>query len=378
MRNLGIEEFRRWNIDNRGKRKDNHESTLRLCSGQAKKLENTKEERIEGFKIDDWRLRMGTSEGSQGELTAYRGHTLSGIGMTPILPGLILGAAVRVIRWLAGLRTQEVQVDDHRWVYLEGGKGETMLFVHGFGAEKDSWGPFLRPFSRSYRLIVPDLPGFGESSHIPSASYDVPTQVKRLHRFVETINLPPFHLVGVSLGGYISAYYASEYPERVKSLALMDAAGVESRIPSCAMEIYKREGEIILLYKTLKQFDALTRALFYRPPPMPALYRKYFAKRGARNYGFHEKILQDLEKSGMNLLEDRLSEIMARTLILWGEQDRMVHVSSVEKFEKGIQNSRTVIVKKCGHVPFFEKRKETVRAYEAFLRTVQGEHPPGR
>ncbi|MEJ2726564.1 MAG: alpha/beta hydrolase [Deltaproteobacteria bacterium] len=70
-------------------------------------------------------------------------------------------------------------------------------------------------------------------------------------------------------------------------------------------------------------------------------------------------------------MESRLPKISARTLVLWGENDLMVHVSSVEKLREGISNSRVIIFKNCGHVPFFEKRRETVRAYKAFLGTLR-------
>jgi abhydrolase domain-containing protein 6 len=292
-------------------------------------------------------------------------------GVRAVFSGWILESVFRLLRWRAGLQTRNVQVDDHRWVYLEGGKGESILFVPGFGMEKDGWGRFLMPFSKSYHLVVPDLPGFGESSRLPSANYGVSTQVERLHRFVETIGLRSFHLLGVSLGGYISGCYASQHPEKVKSLALMDTAGIESRIPSYAMQLYRKEGKIVLLYRTVEEFDALTGTLFYRPPPLPAPLKRYFANRGACSYAFHEKILRDLEHGGMYLLESRLPKISARTLVLWGENDLMVHVSSVEKLREGISNSRVIIFKNCGHVPFFEKRRETVRAYKAFLGTLR-------
>ncbi|TET83060.1 MAG: alpha/beta hydrolase, partial [Desulfobacteraceae bacterium] len=107
-------------------------------------------------------------------------------------PGLILESAKHALRFWAGLERREVQVDDHHWVYLEGGKGETILFVHGFGAEKDRWGTFLPAFSKSYRLIVPDLPGFGENARIASAKFDIPSQVRRLSKFVEAIGLNRF------------------------------------------------------------------------------------------------------------------------------------------------------------------------------------------
>ena len=68
-------------------------------------------------------------------------------------PAFILDCAKKALRWQAGLSRHTIQVDDHGWVYLEGGKGETILFVHGFGMEKDGWGLFPKAFSRSYRLI---------------------------------------------------------------------------------------------------------------------------------------------------------------------------------------------------------------------------------
>ena len=125
-------------------------------------------------------------------------------------PGLIIKSAIHSLRWWAGLKRHEVQVDDHRWVYLAGGEGETILFIHGFGADKDRWGTFLTAFCGRYRLIAPDLPGFGESSRVASANYNIPGQVDRLSRFIEKIHLDRFHLVGISMGGYIAAYYAGK------------------------------------------------------------------------------------------------------------------------------------------------------------------------
>jgi abhydrolase domain-containing protein 6 len=282
-------------------------------------------------------------------------------------PGLIMETATRVLRWYSGLERREVQAGDHRWAYLTGGQGETILFVHGFGADKDRWGPFLRPFADSYRLVVPDLPGFGESSRIASAGYDIPNQVKRLERFVETIGLVRFHLVGISMGGYIAAYYAGEYPERVESLALMAPAGVKARIASEMWRRYEEEGRISLLYKTREQFDEFLSLVFHRPPWIPRRFRDYMAGKGAVNHDFYEKILRDMDRVGLNLLEDRLSKIRAGTLIIWGAEDAILHVSGAERFEKGIRKNRKVIIDNCGHVPYFERPGETTRTLRQFL-----------
>jgi abhydrolase domain-containing protein 6 len=282
-------------------------------------------------------------------------------------PGVILEGAKKVVRWQAGLSRHTIQVDDHHWVFLEGGTGETVLFVHGFGMEKDGWGLFLKAFSKSYRLIVPDLPGFGENSQVASATYDVPSQVKRLSRFVETISVNRFHLVGSSMGGYIAGFYASEYPEKVLSLALFNPGGVSSLVPSDMWRRYAERGEIALLYKTKQGFEDLLTLLFYRVPLVPGAFKTYFAELGASNYAFYEKVLRDLEQAGLYQLEPRLSRVEARTLVVWGANDRILHVSGAEKFREGIKTVKVVILEQCGHVPFFEKKKETTKAYQDFL-----------
>ena len=72
----------------------------------------------------------------------------------------------------------------------------------------------------------------------------------------------------------------------------------------------------------------------------------------------------------MNLLESRLAKMRAKTLIIWGANDQILHVSSVEKFQKGLSNCRKVILDQCGHVPYLEKPEETKRAYKDFLASL--------
>ena len=286
-------------------------------------------------------------------------------------PAFVLDRAKKALRWQAGLGRHTIQVADHHWVYLEGGKGETILFVHGFGMEKDGWGLFPKAFSRSYRLILPDLPGFGENSRLESADYDVPSQVKRLNRFVESLGLDRFHLAGSSMGGYIAGFYASEYPEKVKSLALFNPAGVNSPVPSDMWRRHAEKGDIALLYRTKEGFEEILRLLFYRVPPVPGAFKTYFAELGASNFAFYGKVLRDLEQGGMYQLEPRLSRVEAKTLVVWGANDRILHVSGAEIFRKGLRSVKVVILDQCGHVPFFEKRPETVKIYKDFLAAVK-------
>jgi pimeloyl-ACP methyl ester carboxylesterase len=286
------------------------------------------------------------------------------------LPALILGCVKRVIHFWSGLKRREVQVADQRWVYLSGGKGVPIVCVHGFGVDKDCFWTFLLGLSRSYRVIVPDLPGFGESSKSLAARYDIVSQVKRLDAFLEEIGLESFHLLGLSMGGYISGYYASEYPEKVKSLVLIDAAGVTSRTRSEALRRYEEDGEVVLLYNTVKGFDELVSLLFDDPPWTATCFRRYFAIYGDTTYEVHKKVADDILDAGLYLLDDRLSSISAKTLVMWGANDHILDVSSVETLVDGIPDSQSVIIDDCGHLPYIEKPEETKRAHRTFLASL--------
>ena len=190
-----------------------------------------------------------------------------------LLSKWLMSAGQTAYRLWGRMALREVAVDGLRWSYLDGGRGEVILFVHGFGADKYRFGPLMPGLSRTRRVVAPDLPGFGESTRSTTLAYDIPSQVARLARFADALGLERFHLVGLSMGGYVSAYYAAEYPQRVLSLALIDAAGVRSPIPSYMVRRFEADETILLLYRNRRQFDELLSALFYRPPWIPGLIK---------------------------------------------------------------------------------------------------------
>ena len=76
----------------------------------------------------------------------------------------LFNAAIRVQRRKAGLEEKTLRIEGHDIIYLDGGSGETLLLLHGFGANKDNWLPIAPLLAPHFRLIIPDLPGFGDSS----------------------------------------------------------------------------------------------------------------------------------------------------------------------------------------------------------------------
>ncbi|MCP4576312.1 MAG: alpha/beta fold hydrolase, partial [Deltaproteobacteria bacterium] len=107
-------------------------------------------------------------------------------------PGLALTLAIKMERNAAGLEKHEIEIPGHHLVYLSAGKGEPLVLLHGFGGDKDNWTRIAKYLSPHFLIIVPDLPGFGESSRDPAARYAIADQVERVRAFVKTLKLDSF------------------------------------------------------------------------------------------------------------------------------------------------------------------------------------------
>lgn len=111
----------------------------------------------------------------------------------------VVNSALRWEQKLSRLERKTIHVGDHDIVYLEGGQGPTMVMLHGITGDSSNWVRFARHYTDRYRVIIPDLPGFGESSRIDSASYSIPVQSERLGELMRLLGVAQFHLVGNSM-----------------------------------------------------------------------------------------------------------------------------------------------------------------------------------
>ena len=274
-------------------------------------------------------------------------------------------------RRLSGLRRDAVQVGDHRVVYSEGGKStaEPLVLVHGFSASADSWNRLAAPLTKRYHVIAPDLPGWGESTRIDSASYGYPAQVDRLHHFLQQLGLKRFHLVGHSMGGCIAATYAARYPEEVITLALLAPHGVtEPQQSELALDVAK--GDNWLVASSTEAFNRLMGKLFVKRPFIPGAVLKYLAQVTVSRSAKTGRIFDEMQVANPPLLE-QLGKITAPTLIIWGDCDTLIHYSAAELFRKGIANSDVLIMKQTGHMPLMENVKQCGTAYLGFLKKAR-------
>lgn len=284
-------------------------------------------------------------------------------------PEKIAGFVIDKARSVAGLSKKQITIDDHNIVYLEGGKGQTVLLLHGYTAEKDNWLGFAAYLTKDYHVVIPDIPGYGESTKLMDAPYDLNSQIIRLNKFARALNLNKFHIAGSSMGGLFAGTYAARYPGQVLSAGLFNAAGVAAPVKSEVMKKIET-GENPLVLQDEKDFLRIYRMLFVNPPPLPYPLKKVFVKAALDNRLFYEKALREIGPDFLSL-EGQLPRIKAPVLIVWGDQDKIIDVSSVAVFEKGIKNHQTVIMKDCGHVPMIERPEETARHYLDFIENLE-------
>ncbi len=273
-------------------------------------------------------------------------------------------------RYKAGFRRRSIQVGDHRIVYSEGGKGETVLLLHGFGASADNWNRFAGRLGKRYHVIAPDLPGWGQSTRLEAESYGYPKQVERLHQFVAQLGLARFHVVGHSMGGFLASAYAARYPGQVVTVGLIAPHGVTEPQPSELAQSVAA-GDNWLVARSEPEFERLLNKVFARRPYVPKSVYKLLARHAIRNSAKSAKIFAEMQTNDPPLV-DRLAQVKAPALIVWGDQDRVLDVSCAEVFRKGLQGSELLVLPGIGHMPLVESARECAAAWMKFVEKARG------
>lgn len=296
------------------------------------------------------------------------------IGITAILycfPATQLASLRLIEQQRAGLSHQQLRVHDLNIHYYQGGSpnGETLVLIHGFAADKDNWLRFSRHLTDRYRVIALDLPGFGDSDR-PAGSYDVGTQAERLGDILDALGIDQAHLLGNSMGGHIAALFAARYPSRVRSLALFANAGIDSPNKSELYRLLQSGGANPLVVRQPEDFQKLLQFVFFEPPYLPESLKRYLGERAMANAVHHDQVFQQLVERYIPL-EPELPRIQAPTLLLWGRQDRVLDVSSIDVMQPLLQKPSVMIMDNVGHAPMLERPQESALLYRHFLQGLK-------
>ena len=309
-------------------------------------------------------------------ISSLLGVTLLGgslAAMVHFAPEVTVHGAMSFERWRNGLTAKTVEVDGFTWHYLEGGKtgAPTILMVHGFSANKDNWVRFAGRLTSDYHIVIPDLPGYGDSVRDLKGDYRLPEQRERLQVFVKALKIDKLHIIGSSMGGNVSALYTFAEPQRVQSMALVGASGVTEPNPSAHSIQVKTTGNSSLLVATREGYDKTLAFVMEHPPVIPTFVKDVLAQKAIADRPLYASILHELVADKRSALEPILPQIKVPTLLVWGEQDRARDISGGQLMHQLMPHSQWVAMKNTGHLPHLERVDETAEIYVKFLAGVK-------
>ncbi len=279
----------------------------------------------------------------------------------------VFGAA----RYAAGLREKSVHVGGIVVPYLDGGKGrETILFVHGYMADRFNFLFLALFFRRRYRVILPDLPGFGDSDKPLNITYSLEFFAEAMQAVLTDAGVEKAHLAGNSLGGAVITVLASLRPELPLSLFLLDSAGLVKPGEGDLFDDLAAGNNPFLsdspaAFRKFMYSYILFKRMYIPRPIMRAVYRRMRADEEVL-----ARIMADLTGDHGGTLEAKLRAIRVPVLVGWGSEDRMLSPALASEFHQLLPRSELVYFKGTGHCPQIESPVETSRVYRGFLGAI--------
>ncbi|WP_432210315.1 alpha/beta fold hydrolase [Marinobacter alkaliphilus] len=281
----------------------------------------------------------------------------------------IYDSAIGWERSSAGLETAEVTVGELDITYLrskEAVEGDTLVLIHGFGANKDNWTRLAKEFKGEFNVYAIDLPGHGDSSKPLDIGYRFEDQVNYLNQVLAELGVKQFHMMGNSMGGAITALYAATHPDQIQTAVLFDPAGIfeyESELVDRVLD-----GDNPLIPKKKGDFDKLLDFALEKRPFVPWPIFDVMEEKAIANREVNEVIFAAIRDTGFEPdFRDAITRIEAPVLVVWGKLDRVIDYRNADVFVDAIPNARKVLLDDIGHAPMVETPAESARLFREFL-----------
>lgn len=268
---------------------------------------------------------------------------------------------------LVGVHRKRIGVGKDKLVWLEIGSESSpaLLLMHGFAAAKEHWLPLLPFFAGQFRILIPDLPGWGESGFNPDRHYGLEDQTERLHDWLTEIGVHKVNVVGNSMGGALAGLLAARFPEMVTSLVLMDALG----LPGTEETDFIREvlrGKNRLVPRAPMDVIKLTDLVFHNRA-LAASAAFFSATELIHRRDVNSFLFQEMLSRRPDYTKATFEDISAPTLVMWGKQDDVLHISCAYEFERLIKRAEMCLFDGVGHLPMIETPYPCAQAIKEFV-----------
>ncbi len=252
--------------------------------------------------------------------------------------------------------------------YLEAGKGDPVVLMQGSGPGVTSyanWRLVLPALAENFRVLAPDMVGFGFSERPANIEYGVQTWADQVVGLMDTLDLPTAHMVGNSFGGAIALRIATQHPDRVGKLVLMGSMGVPFPITEGLERVWGYEPSFENMRKVLDVF-AYSRDLVndelaevrYRGSIQPGFQESFAAMFPAPRQRWVE---------AMCTPEDEIRRLPHRTLIVHGREDQVIPVQTSLRLMELIDNADLSVFSHCGHWSMIERTEDFNRNVSEFF-----------
>jgi pimeloyl-ACP methyl ester carboxylesterase len=225
-------------------------------------------------------------------------------------------------------------------------EGTPIVYLHGWGQNIAMMEPIAKPFEKTHRLIILDLPGFGISDE-PETPWVLDDFVEMLNELLKKLKIDKPNLIGHSFGGKISLLYASKY-EVNKLMLLASPYKVKIKKPSMKVRVLKKLATL---------------------PGLGNIAEKMKKHLGSTDYKNASPIMREILVKHVNTdLTEAASKITCPTFIIWGTNDEAVPVEDAYELEKIIKDSGLTVYEGCTHYAYLERLGQTNAIIKTFIK----------
>jgi pimeloyl-ACP methyl ester carboxylesterase len=262
---------------------------------------------------------------------------------------------------------KDATVFGYKLHYLEAGRGEPIILLHGTGGEGARWMPTIQGLAPSFRVIALDQIGFGQSDK-PLTIYHSGVFAGFLSQFMKTIGVPKAAIIGQSMGAGVALYLAVHHPEMVERLVLVDGGGYRaaSEPPPAPPNWHNRQ---IANSGTLEESREYLERLYYDHSFVTDKLVEQNLVLRLRSASTTESMQTASDRGLGGVTEDEVRGIKSPTLLIWGMNDPLSAVANADKLNAAIKNSRKVLFEKAGHYPFLEHADKFNQVVLEFLKS---------
>ncbi|MEJ6588807.1 MAG: alpha/beta hydrolase [Crocinitomicaceae bacterium] len=246
-----------------------------------------------------------------------------------------------------------------------------IVLIHGTGSSLHTYNEWTNKLISDHRVIRMDLPGYGLTGPFTHRHYSIENYVLFLKHFLNALGVKSCVLAGNSLGGQIVWSFTSEYPDMVEEMILIDAAGYPSEAESTPIAFKIAQIPVVKNIFTFITPRSLVKSSIEnvyddKTKVTKELVDRYFelTLRKGNRQAFIDRFSVRLDTSSY----EKIKLIEKRTLVLWGQQDKLIPLKMAYRFHNDLPNDTLVILRNVGHVPMEESPYQSLKPVIAFLK----------